>query len=340
MSDRTDLLSNIAEEVLTFVTEMDSTIDELRRNAMVTADLSGKVREDAARGSEAVSATVEGIGDARATTERTSATLDELQQSIAQITQILTVIEEITERTNLLSLNAAIIAAQAGEQGASFTVVASEIRQLADRTRGSTKEISGIIKAVQSRSREASQAMREGVSRVNQNVSLARNASESLTKILDSAGRSYDMANRIAAALEQQSQASRHLHQVTSRMSDNIIEINKATSEQARGTQMLAAEAERVREIALQVKTATEQQSIAGTGIAHAMEQISTDVMRIRDLLETQLKETESISNATRTLLQIAQENDTIARNFTQSMETIVQSGQTFEKEVNRFKLA
>lgn len=339
MTSRTDTLANISEEVLTFVAEMDSTVEELRRSATSTAEISRQVREDAAAGGEAVYATVEGINEAKASTERVSVVLEELHRSVGQITQILRVIEEITDRTNLLALNAAIIAAQAGEHGAGFTVVADEIRQLADRTRGQTKEISGIIKSVQGVSREASQAMKDGIARVNQNVELAQNAANSLQKIMGSASQSYEMATKIAGSLAEQATASRHLHEVTSRMSDNISEINKSTQEQARGTKMLSEESERVREIALQVKNATEQQSVAGHGITQAMEQISGDVMRIRDLLQQQLAESEQISSVTSALLSIAKKNDEIAQNFTTTVHTLAESGENFASEVAKFKV-
>lgn len=338
MSNRTDTLANISEEVLTFVSEMDSTIEELRRNAISTADISRQVREDATAGGEAVYATVEGISEAKETSERAESVLGDLQKEVGHITQILRVIEEITDRTNLLALNAAIIAAQAGEHGAGFTVVADEIRELADRTRGSTKEIAGIIKKVQRVSGEATSAMRDGLSRVNRNVELAQNAAASLQKIMSSASQSYDMANRIAKSLEEQALASRHLHQVTSRMSDNISEINKATTEQARGAKLLSEEADRVRDIALQVRTATEEQTVAGRGISQAMEEIAADVIGIRDLLQEQLRQSERITAVTNTLLSIAQKNDTIAQNFTQTVQNLVKSGREFESEVSRFK--
>lgn len=338
MSQRTEVLAGIGEEVLSFVSQMDSTANELLSSSHSTADIAQQVREDARAGGEAVNRTVEGINATHELTMSTAQTIDELQRSVGQISQILNVIEEVANRTNLLSLNAAIIAAQAGEHGAGFTVVADEIRELAERTRGSTKEIGTIIKAVQSGSRQAVAKMHEGVAKVTDNVQLAQEAAQSLGKIVDSATRSFEMATRISRALGEQSQASRRLHEVTSRMSDHIAEINRATREQARGTELMAHESERVRDIAAQVKNATEEQSSAGKGITRALERIADDARAMRDLLERQLQETDRIADASRVMLDIAQKNDAIAREFTATVQNLVRSGQEFESEVTRFR--
>ncbi|HJQ36531.1 MAG TPA: methyl-accepting chemotaxis protein [Thermoanaerobaculia bacterium] len=338
MSKRTDVLASIGEEVLSFVSQMDSTAGELLTTSRSTADIAQQVREDARGGGEAVNRTVDGINATHELTMSTAKTIDELQRSVGQISQILTVIEEVANRTNLLSLNAAIIAAQAGEQGAGFTVVADEIRELAERTRGSTKEIGTIIKAVQGGSRQAVQKMHEGVAKVTDNVRLAKDAAASLAKIVDSATGSYEMAMRITRALEEQTQASRRLHEVTSRMSDHISEINRATREQARGAQLMAQESERVRDIAAQVKNATQEQSTAGRGITTALEKIAADARAMRDLLERQLEETDRIADASRTMLDIAQKNDAMARDFNDTLQDLVRSGRDFESEVSRFR--
>jgi methyl-accepting chemotaxis protein len=338
MSKRTEVLAGIGDEVLSFVAEMDSTVTELLSSSHSTAELAQQVREDARAGGAAVDRTVEGINVTHELTMSTAKTIDDLQRSVGEISQILTVIEDVANRTNLLSLNAAIIAAQAGEQGAGFTVVADEIRELAERTRGSTKEISTIIKAVQSGSRQAVAKMHEGVTKVTDNVRLAQDAAQSLAKIVDSATRSFEMATRISNALGEQSQASRRLHEVTSRMSDHIAEINRATSEQARGTQLMAHESERVRDIAAQVKNATEEQSTAGRGITSALEKIAEDARAMRDLLERQLEETDRIADASRVMLEIAQKNDAMAREFNATVQNLVRSGQEFESEVTRFR--
>jgi methyl-accepting chemotaxis protein len=122
-------------------------------------------------------------------------------------------------------------------------------------------------------------------------------------------------------------------------MSDHISEINRATREQATGTQMLAQEAERVREIAAQVKVATDEQSQAGRGITAALEKIADDARAMRDSLERQLRETDRIADASKTMLDIAQENDAIAREFNATVQNLVASGKEFESEVARFRL-
>ncbi len=338
-SDRADVLAGIGEEVLSFVAQMDATIAELQRGSQATAEISRQVREESIAGGDAVNRTVEGIQASHELTTRTATVLEELHRSVARIGQILTVIEEITNQTNLLALNAAIIAAQAGEHGAGFSVVANEIRQLAERTRGSTKEIAEIIKAVQGGSRQAVVRITEGVERVTESVGLAREAAQTLSKINDRATSSFEMATRISASLDDQALASRHLHEVTSRMADHIAEINRATTEQARGTELLAQEAERVRDIAGQVKHAADEQSGAGRGITRALERIAEDAAGIRDMLEHQLEETDRIAAASRTMLDIAQENDAIAREFNTTVQTLVRSGQEFDDEVGKFRL-
>ncbi|HET7707670.1 MAG TPA: methyl-accepting chemotaxis protein [Thermoanaerobaculia bacterium] len=339
-SQRTGVLAGIGDEVLSFVSQLDSMVDELSATAEATADISRQVREDAEAGGKAVGRTVEGINQTQELTDSTAKVIDNLQQSVGSIGQMLNVIEEITGRTNLLALNAAIIAAQAGEHGLGFSVVAEEIRELAERTRGSTKEISEVVKAVQGNSRQAVAKINEGVVRVRENVALAHDAAGSLEKIVASANRSYEMATKISRALEEQAKASRHLHDVTSRMSDHIAEINRATTEQARGTELLAQESERIRDIAGQVKNATAEQSQAGRGITVALERMAADSRAMRDLLERQLQETDRIADASRTMLSIAQQNDQIARDFSETVQNLVRSGQGFENEVARFRIA
>lgn len=335
---RTQNLAAIGTDVLAFVAEMDATVAHITRTAQSTASLSNEMREHADAGREAVDATMDGIRNAQDSTRRTAGAFDALQKSLGQIDSILVFIDEVTNRTNLLSFNAAIIAAQAGGNDHGFSVIADEIRQLADRTRNATKEIASIIRGVQPIARQAVAAIDEGVQNVDRTVELAQHASSALVTILGSADRSLDMTRTISHALEEQAKASRHLHGVTATMSDHIAEMQRATEGQAAATRMLATEAERVSDIAEQVKRATDEQTVAADGIAKAMEHIAADVRSIRDRLDRQLHQAEQIATASRVTLSIAERNNTIAEEFRTSLQTLLQSGHELETEVARFR--
>lgn len=331
-------LGTIASDVLAFVAQMDATVDQIMRTAQQTASLSEEVRKHAAAGRGAVEATMGGIRNAQDATQRTSGAFEALQKSLGQIDQILLFIDDVTNRTNLLSLNAAIIAAQAGEQDHGFSVIAGEVRELADRTRTATKEIAGIVRALRPVTREAVEALQEGVENVDRTVELASEASRSLDTILGSAERSQEMTVSISRALEEQARASRHLHGQTAAMSEHIAEMQRATEGQAVATRLLASEAERVSDIASQVNRATEEQTLAAQGIAAAMEHVVGDVATIRDRLERQLRQAEQVASASRETLAIAERNNAIAEQFRESLQALLSSGREFETEVNRFK--
>lgn len=339
MSDRTATLSGIAADVLSFVAEMDATTAQIHHTASDTASLSQQVRENADAGRLAVRETMDGIRDAQSSTRRTADAFDALQKSLTEIDQILVFIDEVTNRTNLLSFNAAIIAAQAGQNDFGFSVIADEVRQLADRTRSATKEISTIIRGVQPVAKQAVGALSEGVERVDHTVALAQNAAAALETILGSADQSLDMAQSISSALEEQSRATRHLHDVTARMSDNIREIDRGTRGQAEATRLLSREAERVRDIALQVKNASREQLAAAGGINDAMNEIAGGIELIHGRMERQIAQTDHVAGASKVTLTIARKNDEIANQFSSALLSLVESGRAFDAEVARFRV-
>ena len=123
------------------------------------------------------------------------------------IGEIVNVINDIADQTNLLALNAAIEAARAGEQGRGFAVVADEVRKLAERTSHATKEISEMINKIQSDTESSVNTMEEGVLRVQEGVELAEASKESLLSIVKASEQCVDMVNMIASSTEQQSTA-------------------------------------------------------------------------------------------------------------------------------------
>jgi methyl-accepting chemotaxis protein len=338
MSAMTSALAAAGDDVLAFVSEMEATTTELGSAARSTADLSRRAREEAGAGRSAVDETVAGIELSRELTERAADVLGDLAERIGQIRQILEVVGHVTQRTNLLALNAAIIAAQAGEHGRGFNVVAEEMRELAEQTRKSTSEISAIVNGVATASQAAVAAMQDGVDRIRGTVDLARNASASLGRIVETSTSSFEMSERISASLQQQAFATRSLHGTASKMSDHIGENRRSIQEQARAATLLAQEAESVQNIAAQVRSASEHQSSAARGIAEAMEKIDLDARTIRDIVRRQLEQIEEVSGASRSMRDIAQKNNALAEELTETVRTLAQSGERFEQVVGRMR--
>jgi methyl-accepting chemotaxis protein len=226
-----------AGEVASAVEEMARTIAANSKNAAVAADTAKSARESAEVGGKAVSDTVQGMRRIAEVVHRSAGTVRELGKSSDQIGEIITVIDDIADQTNLLALNAAIEAARAGEQGRGFAVVADEVRKLAERTTRATKEIADMIRKIQKDTVGAVTSMDEGTKEVEQGIALADKAGTSLSQIVSVIQQVTDMIAQIATASEEQSGASDEI-------SKNVEAISKVTSETALGTQQIARAAE------------------------------------------------------------------------------------------------
>jgi methyl-accepting chemotaxis protein len=333
-------LSTVGDDVVSFVTEMEATTEQVRSAARSTADLSARVREDAGSGGAMVNATLAGIHASRDTAERASEALLLLQSELHNVSGIISVIEDITGRTNLLALNAAIIAAQAGEHGRGFTVVANEIRDLSERTRRSTEDVRAIINKVQEGSRAAVETMGDGVKHVRSAVAQAGEAVGALRGIVDRANESSQHTQQIVRALEDQTSANGRLRDIASRMADLIGENTRAIEEQAQNAEVTAREAERVRDVAAHVKRATEEGATAEEGIAEAVSTIETETRRMRDLLAAQQREVDVIATAATRMKDIAHENDAVAHDVADTVSVLASRAGQFEAEMRRTRAA
>jgi methyl-accepting chemotaxis protein len=226
-----------AGEVASAVEEMTKTILENSRNASVAAETAKRAKESAVQGGKVVGETVDGMKRIADVVNKSAGTVKELGKSSDQIGEIIDVIDDIADQTNLLALNAAIEAARAGEQGRGFAVVADEVRKLAERTTKATKEIAGMIKKIQSDTAGAVTSMEEGTGEVERGIALADKAGASLKEIVGVSQKVTDMVTQIAAASEEQSSASEQI-------SKNVEGISKVTGETAQGTQQIARAAE------------------------------------------------------------------------------------------------
>ncbi|HEB02769.1 MAG TPA: methyl-accepting chemotaxis protein [Nitrospirae bacterium] len=195
------------EQVATSIAEMSQTILEVAQNSSSASNAAKESVQEAKRGNETVDKTVAGMSMIAETVKTSAITIGNLGESSRMIGEIVNVINDIADQTNLLALNAAIEAARAGEQGRGFAVVADEVRKLAERTSHATKEISEMINKIQSDTESSVNTMEEGVLRVQEGVELAEASKESLLSIVKASEQCVDMVNMIASSTEQQSTA-------------------------------------------------------------------------------------------------------------------------------------
>lgn len=222
MQQQTSQTSQIASAM----EEMSATVLEVAKNSQSASSSAIEASSTAQRGGEVVTRTISGMMSIAATVEQSARTIGELGKSSDQIGEIVAVIDDIADQTNLLALNAAIEAARAGEQGRGFAVVADEVRKLAERTTKATKEIAQMIKTIQKDTGSAVAAMDAGTKEVKEGVDLANQAGESLVQIVDAVHKVNDMIRQIATAAEEQSNAAEEI----SKSVEEIASITKETS--------------------------------------------------------------------------------------------------------------
>lgn len=250
-----------AIEVAGAVEEMAKTIMETTRNTGTLAELAKNSRRIASDGGRVIGSTIEGMDRISQVVRMSSDKIQRLGKSSSEIGAIIQVIDDIADQTNLLALNAAIEAARAGEQGRGFAVVADEVRRLAERTTGATKEIADMIQRIQTETGDAVSAIDEGNTEVERGRALADKAAESLREIIKGSDAVADMVSQVAAASEQQSTAAEQI-------SRNIEGISSVSSESAAGTQQIANAANDLNRLTENLRVLISRFRISGSGAA------------------------------------------------------------------------
>ena len=229
--------------VATASEEMSATSNDIAHNCSLASEFSGRANQTASGGALVVQETLHGMQNIAERVQESARTVESLGARSDQIGEIVGTIEDIADQTNLLALNAAIEAARAGEQGRGFAVVADEVRALADRTTRATKEIGGMIKAIQGETSGAVNSMENGVREVEKGMESSRKSGEALQQIVDAINEVSMQVHQIATAAEEQTA-------VTGEISSNIHQITDVVHDTARGAHDTAAAASQLSSLA------------------------------------------------------------------------------------------
>jgi len=321
------------------IREMDVAISQVETNAYETARLSEQVSKDAETGAESLQKTLQGINKIKDSSATASRVMEQLGKRIQEIGNIVDVIDDVAEQTNLLALNAAIIAAQAGDHGKGFAVVAEEIKDLAERTGASTKEIGDLIRAVQEESRNAVTAMNQGVKNVEDGVVLGRDAEGALKKIQDSAGRSTQMVKAIARATVEQARGSKEVTGSVERIAETVQQISKATNEQARGSEQIMKSAEKMKMLTQHAQRSVQEQAHGGKQITRSIENINEMVTHLNRAQKEQTRGSEQVLKAIETIKTVSEQQNRSVKQLEEAIETLRQQAEVLRGEVRRFRV-
>ncbi|HEY0333547.1 MAG TPA: methyl-accepting chemotaxis protein [Stenotrophomonas sp.] len=195
------------------INEIATSIEQVSRNSTESAEVAQRSVVIAAEGAGVVRETIQGMDQIRDQIQETSKRIKRLGESSQEIGSIVELINDISEQTNILALNAAVQAASAGEAGRGFAVVADEVQRLAERTSGATRRIEGLVQTIQADTNEAVSSMEQTTSEVVSGARLAEDAGTALTEIERVSNALNNLIKNISIAAHQQSAAATDITQ-------------------------------------------------------------------------------------------------------------------------------
>lgn len=338
MAEHADILAMAAEETVSSVGEINTSIKEVEHNAGESATLAEKVSTEAQEvGVRSIEKTIGGIKRIKEAVEKSALVIQRLGGRIEHIGKFLTVIEEVTRQTTLLSLNASILAAQAGEQGKGFAVVADEIKKLADRTAASTQEIAQLVVNVQGEAREAVKSIEEGALSVEEGMKGSLEAGDVLKNILMSFKKSSEMAQGIERATVEQAKGIRQVMESMTQINSMIRQIAQTTGEQSRWCENVVQTMEKMQGVTRQVTAWTEDQAQGGKGMSDVVSQMMTQIEKVRQITGAHTEEAKKAEVALTGFYKERAERKEATSRITHALSLLEKEIRSFEQEAAWF---
>ena len=234
------------------INEMAVSIDQVSANALESASVANRSVAIAHNGAEVVQRSIDGMGIIRDQIQETSKRIKRLGESSQEIGDIVGLINDIADQTNILALNAAIQASMAGEAGRGFAVVADEVQRLAERSATATRQIENLVKTIQADTNEAVASMESTTTEVVRGAKMAKDAGVALEEVQDVSHKLSDLIQNISNAASQQAKSAGHI-------SSTMNLIQDITSQTASGTMATARSVGHLNEMAAEL-----QKSVSG----------------------------------------------------------------------------
>ncbi len=335
-----EILSASSEESASALFEINATVKEIQNSAEESVRLAEKVSIEASeKGLASITTAIKGIEDVKEDMNAISETINRLEKRSEEIGSILNVIDEVAGQTSLLSLNAAILAAQAGEYGKSFTVVADEIKRLAERTSASTKEISELITAVQTETRSSVEIAAKGIKTVDRGVRLVKEVNDALNSIVKSSKVSTEMSKSIQGATAEEVSVIMQITDSIKKITGQIEHISRATQEQKKGSNLIVEAVEKVKTGSEQIKRTTEEQFKSSKQISIISDNVSKQAEQITFAINSQKQKSTEIVSTMEKIQKTTADLIASATEMDRSISSLSKDAKTLLTEIQKFKV-
>ena len=332
-------LASAAEETRRRMAEMAEAAREVNANAESSAAISSRVMETADQGRQRVLQTVDGMKQIRDATEEARRVILGLDRRVAEIGSIVSVIDEVTDETGLLALNASIIAAQSGESGRAFAVVAEQMNAVADRVVAGTREIHALVQAVQQESKSAIGAIERGSKSVASGVALAEEAGLALEEITAAARESGACMDQIVASTAGQTQAASDVLAQTERVRGGAERIRAASDEQDRGNEVMLRNATGLRQVAADVRHAIEAQGAGAARIGSGIAVVRESMDSINRALSEQSEACQQAAALLASSRAHSQTSEESVQRMSAAISQLLRQAELLRQDVRRFRM-
>ncbi len=337
-ADNIEALAVSTEQTSSSITQISAAISNVRDNAQRTAECSEGVRKQAVDGLQSMASTVKAMNAIEKSTEESYEAIHRLSVHSARIGSFLEVIQEVVEQTNLLSLNASIIAAQAGERGKAFAVVAEEVRSLAHRTAQSAREIDDLVKDIQKETAAVQSSVAQGKDRIKEGVKISALTNEALVRIEAGAEEASSMVQKIATATVEQAAGSRLITDEAAKNLDRAKQVTRATQEQERGISMIVKALEQMRLLSQKITNSAQEQSRGNRLYLKSVLEDNEKVKRLRDTSIQQIMMGDVLLNYVREAGRLIESNAELAKQNMVEIEAITGLNEKLQKELSPFR--
>jgi methyl-accepting chemotaxis protein len=334
----TDNLSQVVKNAAASVEHMVKSVENISGHIYEAGTITQRSVDEAKAGGAALDSAFQSMKQITGTMGNMASLIENLGKSSQEIGMILKVIDEIADQTSLLALNAAILASQAGEHGKGFSVVAGEIRDLAERSIKATQEIGDVIKRVQGETQNAVESTKKGARMAAESMGMSDRAAAALKKIIEGVEQTGAIMGKIMESTMEQRSISNETLSFVNTMRISSDQVKKAMTEQAAGGKQIRLSVENMNRIMQEVRQAARDQAEGSKQINNAIENMNEMTRQVMLAMSEQKTGGDLVVKSTENISTIANDNLAAVEKMAKSTNELVEESFALMQNVERFK--